>query len=187
MFIGDYIDRGPDSKGVIDVIRKFAGREECVFLRGNHEQLLLDAYDSNNFKLWVMNGGAETKKSFGEVSSTEFKNSFYFSFFESTRMYYESKDFFFTHGGLNPSLTIEQNLDEAEHQSFLWQRSHIHFNNPVWEKPVVFGHTPVREVLSEEKKIGIDTGCVYKNHPGLGKLTAVVLPERTFVQQEYSE
>ena len=52
-----------------------------------------------------------------------------------------------------------------------------------WEKKVIFGHTPMEDPYKFENMIGIDTGCVYKNNE-LGRLTAVLLPEETFIQQD---
>src|SRR3954471_1902245 len=68
VFLGDYIDRGPDSAGVIAPVRKLQAQEPdaIVCLKGNHEDLMLKAYrDESKVNLWVMNGGYETMASFG--------------------------------------------------------------------------------------------------------------------------
>lgn len=65
LFIGDYIDRGPDSKGVIDRLIKLNDEHNCIFLRGNHEELLLGYLDRGEYDLWAINGGIQTLASYG--------------------------------------------------------------------------------------------------------------------------
>ncbi len=185
LFIGDYIDRGPDSRGVFDLLLDFAEKQECVFLRGNHEAMMLEALDDGDDFMWKYNGGRTTIDSFGMKWPKDFHGSVYDRFIRDTLFYYETEEFFFTHGGLMPHKTIKENLETVSYDTFLWERNHISFADPNWEKPVVFGHTPVEKPINEPLKIGIDTGCVYPGRPGMGILTAVVLPERKFIQQSY--
>jgi hypothetical protein len=80
--------------------------------------------------------------------------------------------------------TVAESLDDGkEIDKFLWERSHLNSMEKPWEKTVIFGHTPRPEPVQDSKMIGIDTGCVYQR-VGYGKLTAVKLPEKEFVQQE---
>ncbi|MFW6347502.1 MAG: metallophosphoesterase family protein [Cyclonatronaceae bacterium] len=190
VFIGDYIDRGPESASVFDILMQLDETESCVFLRGNHEQMMIDALDGRNRKLWMMNGGLQTIASFTVDDFYTQLPDRYRNFLELTRLYFDTPDFFFTHGGLQPDVSVEaQRADSEQHHDFLWERSHIDasLSSIVWEKPVVFGHTPVPEVINDALRLGIDTGCVYHHHQNMGLLTAVVLPERRFVQQEYVE
>lgn len=183
VFIGDYIDRGPDSKKVVDILLDFQKKVDCVFLRGNHEQMLLDAIRKGKRSLWLMNGGDTTLHSYGiQDGSVTFPKE-HQKFYEETRMYYDTEDYFFVHAGLSPGKTIAQSIeDDREIQEFLWERSHLNAFETPWEKTVVFGHTPRTKPINKNKMIGIDTGCVYER-VGYGKLTAVKLPEEEFIQQ----
>ncbi|MCH8556515.1 MAG: serine/threonine protein phosphatase [Balneolia bacterium] len=185
VFIGDYIDRGPDSKSVFDIVIEFGKKEECVFLRGNHEAMMLDALENGDDFMWKLNGGRQTLESLKMSWPDDFIDSPYYDFLRDTKYYYETEDFFFTHGGLHPLKSIEESLSEDSPENLLWERSHIDMPRPVWNKPVVFGHTPMSKPMDEPLKIGIDTGCVFAKRPGLGMLTAVILPERKFIQQPY--
>jgi serine/threonine protein phosphatase 1 len=180
VFIGDYIDRGPDSKGVID--RLFALREKhtCTFLRGNHEELMLGYLDDGEYDLWAINGGVATLESYGAVGNGSVIPDEHVEFIRETKMYLETDEFFFVHAGLKPGLTIVENLEAGDEKVFLWERGHLKATDLPWEKTVVCGHTPVSEPMDTEKLINIDTGCVFYTHPSLGHLTAVRLPERRY-------
>lgn len=184
VFLGDYIDRGPNSREVVDYLLDFREEADCIFLRGNHEQMMLDAIDDGDTSLWIMNGGRETIDSY-ERDGQRFKLSkAHRKFYEQTKFYYQTDDYFFVHAGLSPDKTIAESLDdEQEIDKFLWERSHLNSMDKPWEKTVIFGHTPRPEPVQDSKMIGIDTGCVYQR-VGYGKLTAVKLPEKEFIQQE---
>lgn len=183
VFVGDYIDRGPASKQVVDYLLKFKNKVDCVFLRGNHEQMLLDAFDHDQKSMWMMNGGQATLQSYGIVDNTHKLPDKHRDFYEETRLYYDTEEYFFVHAGLSPAKTIADSVeDKNEIQKFLWERSHLNAFETPWEKTVIFGHTPRPKPLKKGKMIGIDTGCVY-NRVGYGKLTAVKLPEEEFIQQ----
>jgi serine/threonine protein phosphatase 1 len=183
IFLGDYIDRGPDSKRVVNFLLDFQQEVDSIFLRGNHEQMMLDAIDKGEMHLWLMNGGNTTVDSY-EGNGRRFKLSKqHEDFYRATKFYYDTPEYFFVHAGLSPSKTIAEALnDEEEVKEFLWNRSHLNSIEKNWEKPVVFGHTPRPNPTNEPKMIGIDTGCVY-DRVGYGKLTAVTLPEKEFIQQ----
>jgi serine/threonine protein phosphatase 1 len=184
VFLGDYTDRGLNSKKVVDQLLEFEKNHECIFIRGNHDQMLLDAYENGEWDLWLANGGNTTLRDYNSHPKEFNLPESHYRFFCETKLYWQSENYFFVHGGLNPNLTIAENLErEHEREEFIWQRSHIHTSKNKWEKTVVFGHTPVKKPLVREKMIGIDTGCVY-NKRGLAKLTAVVLPEQKFIQQK---
>lgn len=183
VFIGDYIDRGPDSKQVVDLMLNLQKKLDCVFLRGNHEQMLLDAVRENDMSLWLMNGGRTTINSYTKENEKLELPEAHSEFYENTRLYYETSEYFFVHAGISPAKTIAESLnDDMLEQEFLWERSHLDALETPWEKTVVFGHTPQPRPLQKKHMIGIDTGCVY-NRMGYGKLTAVKLPEVEFIQQ----
>lgn len=183
VFVGDYIDRGPASKEVVDLLLEFKQEKDCVFLRGNHEQMLLDAYEGKEESLWMMNGGEDTLDSYGKDSIQPLPEE-HFDFYKNTLPYYDTEDYFFVHAGLSPAKTIAESIDDPEEQKeFLWERSHLNAIDNNWEKTVIFGHTPRPQPLVRNNMIGIDTGCVYQRM-GYGTLTAVKLPEVEFVKQK---
>lgn len=186
IFVGDYIDRGPDSKGVVDLLFKLRDGYRCTFLRGNHEALMLDYLDQGEFELWRMNGGIETLESYrSEEGKIEIPES-HIRLVRETELYYDTEEFFFVHAGLRPDMSVADNIEHGDEHTFLWERSHLDAGDLEWEKTVVCGHTPHSEPINEEKLILIDTGCVYHRHPRMGTLTAVRLPEREFVSVRYS-
>ncbi len=187
VFVGDYIDRGPDSKGVIDLLLDLRERIPCTFLRGNHEALMLDYLDEGEFEVWRMNGGLNTLGSYrsqdGKINIPES----HVQFIKDTELYYDTQDFFFVHAGLRPERTVAENILENDEQVLLWERGHLDARMVKWEKTVVCGHTPQSQPINHKMLIVIDTGCVYNSHPGMGTLTAVRLPEREFVSVPYQE
>lgn len=181
VFIGDYIDRGPDSKGVIERLLKLKEQFKCTFLRGNHEELFLGYLDDGEYDIFAMNGGIATLSSYmTENGEMEIPES-HIEFVRQTEMYLETDEFLFVHAGLRPDLTVAQNLEEGNPEVFLWERSHLKAKELPWEKTVVCGHTPQAQPINRPKLINIDTGCVYSAYPSMGYLTAVRLPDRLFV------
>lgn len=181
VFVGDYIDRGPDSKGVIDRLLTLQHEIDCVFLRGNHEELILGYLDRGEYDLWAINGGLTTLQSYGQFGEGATIPPEHETFIRETKIYYETEDFLFVHAGIKPNLTVAENLAADDPMVFLWERGHLKAPNPPWEKTVVCGHTPVAEPVNEPHLINIDTGCVFYTHPTLGHMTAVRLPEREFL------
>jgi serine/threonine protein phosphatase 1 len=185
IFIGDYIDRGPDSKGVIDRLIKLGGEFKCTFLRGNHEDLLLGYLDRGEYDIFAMNGGISTLSSYmtgdGEMDIPED----HIQFVRDTEMYLETDEYLIVHAGLRPDMTVAENIEEGNPEVFLWERSHLKESNLPWEKTVVCGHTPQAQPMNEPQLVNIDTGCVYYAYPSMGYLTAVRLPERQFIAVPY--
>lgn len=183
VFIGDYIDRGPDSKGVVDFLIEKQNERKCIFLRGNHEQMLLKALEDNNLNNWIINGGQTTLDSYDAEMDIDKIPESHIDFYKKTLLYYETDDYFFVHAGVPPSQTIEDSKNDVDAiHFFLWGRDHLNAFETPWEKTIIFGHTPRPYPIRKNKMIGIDTGCVY-DKIGYGKLTAVLLPEIKFIQQ----
>lgn len=183
VFIGDYIDRGPASNEVVEFLLDVRYDRECVFLRGNHEQMLLDALESDNRENWLYNGGDTTLKSYHNPKSISDLPAAHLEFYNETKLYHETDNYFFVHAGAPPHQTIRESIEEKNSEHFfLWGREHLNAFEVPWEKIVVFGHTPRPYPIRKNKMIGIDTGCVY-DELGYGKLTAVVLPGMSFIQQ----
>ena len=175
VFIGDYIDRGPDSKEVVDYLIDLGQREDrVVFLKGNHE-LMLENYLSGADRLtFLYNGGEATLNSYmknaGQVEANPIPAQ-HLEFFDNLRLYYETEGYIFVHAGLKANIA----LDEQDERDMLWIRDEFIYTDFDFGKRVIFGHTPFREPLILDNKIGIDTGAVYGN-----KLTCVELPAVRF-------
>jgi len=170
IFIGDYIDRGPDSAGVIEYLIGLKDRSDrLIFLTGNHEQMLLDFLEGRNSQLFFANGGYETLASYG--GSEKNIPAAHHDFIHSLRSYYETEEYIFVHAGLRDGIPLkEQSLNDL-----VWIREEFILSNYDHGKRVVFGHTPLGAPLVRDNKIGIDTGAVYG-----GLLTCVELPDLIF-------
>ena len=156
VFLGDYIDRGPDSVGVIDTLLDFRQKYRAVFLRGNHEQMLLN-YLAGKGEAWldVNNGGAITFHQYKNSSYAGFPES-HLDFITNLEFSWSWGDFIFVHAGLKPGLPLsQQSADDV-----LWIRRPFLDSQYDWGKTVVFGHTPQKEPLLTKNRIGIDTDAV---------------------------
>jgi len=178
LFIGDYIDRGPKSREVVDfLVRLRQQGGEFVFLKGNHEKMLLDYYiQQKDQMLYVANGGAETIASYveGGIGRKAFVlPEEHLEFFLSLALYHETEDYIFVHAGLKDGVP----LNEQSEEELLWIREEFIYSAYDWNKRVIFGHTALEIPFVTPGKIGIDTGAVYGN-----KLTAVELPRMKFYQ-----
>ncbi|RNA64370.1 serine/threonine protein phosphatase [Prosthecochloris sp. ZM_2] len=186
VFLGDVIDRGSNSRGVIDDLITLADRYRCFFVMGNHELLLLESLETGDSSLWLDNGGSATLSSYHTADSSGLPQN-HIDFLRSFNYYIESDTFIFVHGGLDPEMSVRDNIRFMQPSDFCWMRTHLRRSfletgRYQWEKTVVCGHTPMPEVINQKKLISLDTGCVYTDTPSLGRLSAVVLPERRIVQ-----
>lgn len=179
VFLGDYIDRGPDSRGVIDrllAIRR--ERPQTVFLKGNHEGVFLDYLDAPGDLNWVKWGGEETAESYDVDPSAspdeivrqlrESVPTTHIEFLRGLDLTYLCGDYLFVHAGLRPGVPLAEQVE----QDLLWIRGEFHRAPKELrpEKIVVHGHQPLRKALDAGWRIDIDTGACFT-----GKLTAVVL------------
>ena len=188
--LGDYVDRGPDSRGVIERVMKLeaqfagSGRIQVISLMGNHEQMMLDAYDApGDAGNWWSQGGAEAADSYAGGSGLadagwrETVPREHISWMRRLpRMYRDDeRKLVFVHAGIDPATF--PNCSEAIH---LWTRSTKFFEHAQWPEReelkdllVIHGHTP-RSYQPEvfPHRINVDTGAVFG-----GPLTAVVLRE----------
>lgn len=181
--VGDLIDRGPDSKGVVDTIIKTESEGYRIrSVRGNHEQMLLDFYDKSDIS-WFRNGADGTLESFDLYKSEDFPG-FYYDFFSSLPYYILTDGYVIVHAGINTDV-----LDPFSDKFFmLWSRDEIPNISRIEDRRIVTGHSPVpleeiRKSLGEDK-IMIDNGCVYKNvYPNLGALCAIDLDSLELIIQ----
>lgn len=191
IFLGDYVDRGPDSRGVIDYLIDLSGQQTCYFLRGNHEDMMLHAMETGNVTNWLMNGAKETLMSYGATTlgSLRLPDS-HLTFLKNTLYYIDTPGFLFVHAGANPDQTLADSIKNRRFEDFIWSRAHLRARKLKWEKTMVCGHTPHDQAILTDKLILIDTGCVYKAPRfarDMGILTAIQLPSRKLFQADYCE
>ncbi|MEP6616254.1 MAG: metallophosphoesterase family protein [Ginsengibacter sp.] len=175
--IGDYVDRGPDSKGVIDLIISLRGEGYKIYtLRGNHEQMMLDAVsDRQESARWLLNGGVETLQSFRIGSAVELPGE-YLTFLEGTDFFISTDKYVFVHAGLN--FLIDSPFSDRD--AMLWTRETYFDPSKIRNRILIHGHTPIPfkniAIQLSGNVINIDAGCVYNHRPGLGHLVALSLP-----------
>ncbi|MCA8902179.1 MAG: serine/threonine protein phosphatase [Hyphomonas sp.] len=177
--LGDYVDRGPDSCGVIETLMKLEGRDDLtsICLKGNHEEMMLDALIAGETDgMWMRSGGAETMASYHRRDFPEVPKG-HRNWLKSLPVHHilEDRKLLFVHAGIAPGRWPE--LDE---QVALWTRARRFFDVTQWDNPalegwtVVHGHTPTGDFCQDvqgdpPRRINIDTGAVYG-----GKLTAAL-------------
>jgi serine/threonine protein phosphatase 1 len=178
LFMGDYIDRGPDSRGVVDYILQLQTRypaENIICLRGNHEVMFLDFLAGKDRELFVLNGGLSTLKAYwGENWDGQPSLALppdHERFYRELLPYYETSGYIFVHGGIKPGIPLEDQVDE----DIYWIRGEFIASTEDFGRRVIFGHTPFKKPLILPNKIGIDTGLVYGNF-----LTCLKLPQMDF-------
>jgi serine/threonine protein phosphatase 1 len=175
VFIGDYIDRGANTIEVVDYLVDLqASKPDIVFLKGNHEDMLLSYLAGQDRMTYLYNGGQQTLDSYLNRTGTPEKfpiPEHHLRFFKSLRLHYETEDHIFVHAGLRIGIPLAR----QNPQDLLWIREKFIDNPNACGKRVVFGHTPFENPRVEPNKIGIDTGAVYGN-----LLTCLQLPELRF-------
>lgn len=185
IFVGDYIDRGPASKEVVDYLIEFKERyPSTVCLRGNHEDMLLDflGFEGSTGDLYLPNGGEQTFESY-KIDSTLDPEEIagligeaHLDFYRSLERYVIVGDFVVVHAGLNPLRDLKM---QSDHDLY-WIRDEFIANKHFFDRTVIFGHTPYEDILFDQPyKIGIDTGLVYGN-----ALTCIELVEGRVMQVE---
>lgn len=177
VFVGDYIDRGPDSRAVVDMMLDIQGRDDVgsVFLKGNHEDMCL-AYlgrPGHWGEAWLGNGGRHALVSYGlhpEAPPGDVLDALpeaHLRFFENLATFHFAGSYLVVHAGVRP----DRRWTEQDEEDLLWIREDFIRRPHGLPQTVVFGHTPQRTVLVDlPYKVGIDTGCVYG-----GTLTALEL------------
>ena len=175
--LGDYIDRGPRSKKVIDlIINLLIQGYEVKCLMGNHEVMLLNSLNNDKeFELWFKNGGKSTLDSF-KVEHPKYLKNKYLKFFTNLDYYYELKEFVLVHGGLN--FHIDNPFDDK--LSMPWIRNDKVDINKIGNRRLIVGHTPskLNKVKSSllEDRILLDGGCIYSNmNKDMGNLIGLEL------------
>jgi serine/threonine protein phosphatase 1 len=187
VFLGDYVDRGPESRGVVDMILRMKGQQglEVRTLKGNHEEALLQFMQQPTFgAAWLEHGGGATLASYGvqppasrtdpdawaEVSAA-FSAALpvdHLTFYRALELMIDVGDYAFVHAGVRPGVPWDQ---QAE-RDMLWIRQEFLQEKGPFGKVIVHGHTPMEQAQLLPHRIGVDTGCY-----ATGLLTAVRLQD----------
>lgn len=171
IFLGDYVDRGEDSKGVIDFLFELMSASSHVqCLMGNHESLFLGYIEGDEEDLFFLNGGKETLASYSTNGEIYIPQA-HISFLKSLKVMIELDDYYIVHAGLMPGIGIR----EQSTRDCLWIRDPFIFSEYDFGKKIIFGHTPFASPLVMDNKIGLDTGAVFGN-----KLTCLEIPNMKF-------
>jgi serine/threonine protein phosphatase 1 len=171
VFLGDYIDRGPNSRDVLDLLIARSQHHETVFLKGNHEVLIEQFLRRpESLATWRQVGGIQTLLSYGVRPSfspdpaeqaalarwlADILPPAHVQFFRGLQPSYSCGDFFFVHAGVRPGVPLSQQTDE----DMLWIRDKFLRSRDKFAKIIVHGHTPVAEVEFHSNRINIDTGA----------------------------
>lgn len=159
IFLGDYIDRGPSSCAVIDLLLRLPERTKCVFLRGNHEVMILGARaDERQARMWTMAGGHQTLVSYKweyDVHWWTLIPPAHWEFFEKTAPCHEDARHIFVHASVEPDLDLPHQPERA----LFWERFD-HIKPHKSGKRIICGHTPDFEGEIDNKGFAtcIDTG-----------------------------
>ncbi|MBM4256954.1 MAG: hypothetical protein FJ147_13785 [Deltaproteobacteria bacterium] len=184
IFLGDYIDRGPSSRDVIDFLLRLKAAKTCqlTFLKGNHEDMFLDFLGKGGHfgQGFLDNGGRATLRSY-RISPDEKGSEAlaalppeHLEFLQTLEMFTIVDNVLCVHAGVNPLVA----LGEQSPEELLWIRQEFLAHSHTLPYTVVFGHTPHRAVRFElPYKVGIDTGLVYG-----GKLTCLEVREKQLYQ-----
>ncbi len=183
VYLGDYIDRGPDSRGVIErLLHGVPQGFDVTFIKGNHEAAILSFLeDAGYYRAWRAYGAPETLISYGvhpplydaPGKFEEARRALvaaipgeHLKFLRSLELTSIVGDYAFVHAGIRPGLRIE----EQSEQDLLWIREDFLDCTALYDKVVVHGHTPVPAPVRLRNRIAVDTG-VYVS----GVLTCAVL------------
>ncbi|WP_420335678.1 metallophosphoesterase family protein [Roseibium sp.] len=182
VFLGDYVDRGPQSKTVIDLLIARLNETKAIALRGNHESLLVDSFESSaTLKRWSYLGGLETMMSYGlpikirnsgpllERLRADWEHAFpmgHRKFLSQLQYSASIGDYFFAHAGVRPGVS----LDSQEPADLMWIRDEFLNSNRWHGKYIVHGHTPSESPIVLPNRMCIDTGAYIT-----GNLTCVKL------------
>jgi len=195
VFVGDYIDRGPDSRRVVELLLGALPRGfEAHFLKGNHEAIMLDFLrDPSCLGQWLANGAATTLESYGvevaglvragaepEIWQMAFLDVLpekHRRFFDQLELMVALGDYLFVHAGVRPGVP----LDAQNPRDLVWIRGEFLRSRENFGKVVVHGHTPTAVAEMHENRIGVDTGAFFTN-----RLTALRLQDgsRRLLQAE---
>lgn len=187
LLVGDYIDRGPASREVVDLLINCEQGREMVLLRGNHDAFVEDFMQNPDvLNDWRRIGGLETLMSYGlnppmnadaaaqKELATKLKSvvpQSHLKFFGGLASSFHCGGYFFAHAGVRPGIPLDKQKDD----DLLWIRDDFLLHEGDFGKVVVHGHTPVREIDIHPNRINIDTGAY-----ATGRLSCLVMEGSRF-------
>jgi serine/threonine protein phosphatase 1 len=188
VFLGDYVDRGPDSARTLDLLIARGRQREAVFLKGNHEVFLLEIlHDPAKLDEWRQFGGLETLMSYDIRPSinpdaaeqirlinelNEAMPPEHLRFLQELKPFFVCGDFLFVHAGVRFGIP----LNEQRESDLIWIRNEFLDSDENFGKFIVHGHTPVREPDLRPHRINIDTGAY-----ATGNLTLLTIQESSML------
>ncbi|MCB2051022.1 MAG: serine/threonine protein phosphatase [Novosphingobium sp.] len=190
ILLGDLVDRGPDSKGVINFVRDWQSRRDVRVLMGNHEEMMLASLDDSEvLRYFLRFGGRETILSYGydagALATSGIEEIFAWlqdhfpadhrEWMHNLHRSIVEGDYLFVHAGIMPGIPI----DQQDERDLRWIREPFLSHADLHPYMVVHGHTIEQEAVERPNRIGIDTGAYWQ-----GRLTALVLEgnQRRFFQ-----
>lgn len=194
VFLGDYIDGGPDTKIVVSGLQILQNLyPHWVMLKGNHEDMLANAYFErgaygNDFLMWYLQGGMETHNSYREPDNfVSFSDLITVKkdipegvvrWLDQLPLFYDTPHFFFVHAGVTPG----QPAHEVSDYEALWARNKFIKSKFDWGKRIIFGHTVANngQPLVMPNKLGLD--CM---RHGYGRICAAILDEESPNEYEF--
>jgi serine/threonine protein phosphatase 1 len=161
VFLGDYVDRGPDSRGVVQFLIELQRThpDRDVFLKGNHEDLMLAAADSDLFEgRWLDNGGIQTLESYELTSAADIPGD-HLDWLRRLPLFFDDGRRFFVHAGVHP----DRPLDQQDEYDLLWIRKPFLTSEKDYGRLVVHGHTPLASGRPDLRanRLNLDTGAVF--------------------------
>jgi len=152
VFLGDYIDIGPSSREVIDFLIEFKKKHhKCVFLMGNHEQILINYISGIEREKYLLNSGYTTLRQYKVRNELSIPEE-HLEFLKELLPYYENDKFIFVHAGLKPGFALSEN----DINTILWIGGEFVESDYDWGKKVVFGHTPLDCQFRSKNKISLN-------------------------------
>lgn len=174
ILLGDYVDRGPDSKEVVERIIELVHVHGAIAIKGNHDQRLVDLINDRDVKdKFIEHGGLATIASYTDNKEMTLDEAIeyirdkyinHINFLETLPLFYEDRHHIYVHAGINPDVAEWREQSEYD---FLYIKEQFINNRTRVDKKVVFGHTKTidihrkADIWFSEDKIGIDGGCAY--------------------------
>ncbi|WP_336759744.1 metallophosphoesterase family protein [Paenibacillus sp. USHLN196] len=208
ILLGDYVDRGPSSKQVLEQIMQLQQEHQIIVIKGNHDAMMVKAliHDVEDYdQHWIRNGGLQTIASYLDLTFDEQQmdwNAYteakqwirthyehHLRFLEQLPLVYEIPGYIFVHAGINPDIEDWRSQSERD---FIWIRESFYSRPTRVTETVVFGHTPVKHLHDQRgiwfdpsgDKIGIDGGCAYGAQLNLLEISEDGSLQTFFVQRE---
>lgn len=172
IFLGDYIDRGPDSREVVEFLIRFQflNPSRVICLCGNHEDALLRKRTASDLTLWLANGGVSTLASYNVISPDELPKK-HIDWFRSLPTFHDDGKRFFVHAGAAPDRALAAQL----RHDLLWIREPFLSSKNDFGRLVVHGHTSVPGLPDlRSNRLNLDTGAVFG-----GPLSAAVFDDES--------